>query len=82
MQSASSGSTTQLELAKSFFLRSLNTISSKETTMSRLFKGTSRGLLAVFGLLLVGGAVAFAQHNATLARILTGPAKTAAVAGQ
>jgi uncharacterized repeat protein (TIGR01451 family) len=32
--------------------------------------------LAVFGLLLVGGAVAFAQRNAPLARIFSGPAKT------
>jgi uncharacterized repeat protein (TIGR01451 family) len=39
--------------------------------MSRLLTGTSRVFLAVFGLLLVGGAVAFAQHNATLARIFT-----------
>ena len=38
--------------------------------MSRLFKKTGRVLLAVFGLLLIGGAVAFAQHDATLTRIL------------
>ena len=48
--------------------------------MSRLFRGTSRIFLAVFGLLLVSGAVAFAQHNATLARILGSPAKAMALA--
>jgi hypothetical protein len=37
---------------------------SKEITMSKLFRGTSRVVLAILGLLLVGGAVAFAQHNA------------------
>jgi uncharacterized repeat protein (TIGR01451 family) len=47
--------------------------------MSRLFRGTSRVSLAVFGLLLVGGAVAFAQHNATVARIFRGPAKAVAI---
>jgi uncharacterized repeat protein (TIGR01451 family) len=47
--------------------------------MSRLFRGTSRVFLAVFVLLLVGGAVAFAQHNATLARILTSPSKAVAL---
>jgi hypothetical protein len=47
--------------------------------MSRSFRGTSRVCLAVFGLLLVGGAVAFAQHNATLARILASPAKAVAL---
>jgi uncharacterized repeat protein (TIGR01451 family) len=55
---------------------------SKEIAMSRYFRGTSRVLIAVFGLLLVGGAVAFAQHNATLARIFAGPAKVVAVAVQ
>jgi uncharacterized repeat protein (TIGR01451 family) len=35
---------------------------------------------AVFGLLLVGGAVAFAQHNATLTRIFADPSKAAAEA--
>jgi uncharacterized repeat protein (TIGR01451 family) len=48
--------------------------------MSGLFKGTSRVFLAVFGLVLVGGAVAFAQHNATMARILMSPAKAVALA--
>ena len=43
--------------------------------MSRSIRGTSKVLLAVFGLLLVSGAVAFAQHNAALARILASPAK-------
>jgi uncharacterized repeat protein (TIGR01451 family) len=52
---------------------------SQEITMSRLFKGTSRVFLAVLGLLLVGGAVAFAQHNATLARILASPARAMAL---
>jgi uncharacterized repeat protein (TIGR01451 family) len=41
--------------------------------MSTLLKRTSRVLLAVTGLLLVGGAVALAQHNNALVRILTGP---------
>jgi hypothetical protein len=53
---------------------------SKEITMSRLLRGTSRVFFTVFGLLLVGGVVAFAQHNATLARILTVPAKVVALA--
>lgn len=47
--------------------------------MSRLTRGTSRIFVGVFGLLLVG-AVAFAQHNDTLARIFTGPASAVAVA--
>jgi uncharacterized repeat protein (TIGR01451 family) len=50
--------------------------------MSRLLRGTSRISLAVFGLLLVGGAVAFAQHNATLGRIFSSPAKAVAAAAQ
>jgi uncharacterized repeat protein (TIGR01451 family) len=41
--------------------------------MSTLLKRTSRVFLAVTGLLLVGGAVALAQHNNALARILAGP---------
>lgn len=49
--------------------------------MSTLFRRTSRVLLAVSGLLLVGGAVAFAQHNSTLARIFASAA-TPAVATQ
>jgi uncharacterized repeat protein (TIGR01451 family) len=57
-----------------------HTIFSKEINMSRLLRRTSRVFLAVFGLLLVGGAVAFAQHNATLARILASPAKAVALA--
>jgi len=48
--------------------------------MSRYFRGTSRVLIAVFGLLLAGGAVAFAQHNTGLARFLASPAKSIAVA--
>ena len=47
--------------------------------MSRLLRGTSKVSLAVFGLLLVGGAVAFAQHNATLTRMFRGPAKAVAL---
>lgn len=47
--------------------------------MSRLSGGTSRVFLAVFGLLIIGGAVAFAQHNTTVARTLAGPAKAVAV---
>lgn len=50
--------------------------------MSTAFSRTSKVFLAVFSLLLVGGAVAFAQHNATLARILTGPAKAALAVGR
>jgi uncharacterized repeat protein (TIGR01451 family) len=57
-------------------------LSSKEINMSRLFKGTSRVFLAVFGLLLVGGAVAFAQHNTTLARIFASPLTAIAAAAQ
>jgi uncharacterized repeat protein (TIGR01451 family) len=48
--------------------------------MSRYFRGTPLVLFTVFGLLLVGGAVAFAQHNVTLAGILNGPLKTVALA--
>ena len=48
--------------------------------MSIFFRGTSRVFLAVFGLLLVGSVVAFAQHNATLTRIFTSPAKAMALA--
>lgn len=40
--------------------------------MSRLFRRTNVIFLTVLGLLLVGGAVAFAQHNATLTRVLAG----------
>lgn len=43
--------------------------------MPRLFRGTPRVLLAVFGLLLVGGAIAFAQHNATSVGMFLGPLK-------
>jgi uncharacterized repeat protein (TIGR01451 family) len=50
----------------------------REITMSRLFRGTTRLFLAVFALLLVGGVVAFAQHNATLARIFASPTKAVA----
>jgi uncharacterized repeat protein (TIGR01451 family) len=46
--------------------------------MSRSFTGTSRVFLAVFGVLLVGGAVAFAQHNAIVKRIFTSPATAVA----
>lgn len=48
--------------------------------MSRLLRGTNRVFLAAFGMLLVGGAVAFAQHDAALARIFTSPAKAVALA--
>jgi hypothetical protein len=54
----------------------------KEITMTRLFRGTTRIFVAVFAMLLVGGAVAFAQHNATLARIFSAPAKAVAVEGR
>ena len=50
--------------------------------MSRYFRGPSRVLTAVFGLLLVGGAVAFAQHNTRLARFLASPSKAVALAVQ
>ena len=48
--------------------------------MSRFLSLPGRIALAVFGLLLVGGAVAFAQHNATFTRILTRPANAVALA--
>jgi uncharacterized repeat protein (TIGR01451 family) len=48
--------------------------------MSTLLKRTSRAFLAVAGLLLVGGAVALAQHNHALVRILTNPAQAVALA--
>jgi len=48
--------------------------------MSGLFKGTTKVFLAVFGLLLVGGAVAFAQRNVTLAQIFTNPSRAMALA--
>jgi uncharacterized repeat protein (TIGR01451 family) len=50
--------------------------------MSTLLRRTSRVLLAVSGLLLVGGAVAFAQHNSTLAKIFASPAKSVAATTQ
>ncbi|MDX6613908.1 MAG: hypothetical protein QOD75_3094 [Blastocatellia bacterium] len=48
--------------------------------MSRLLKGTSRISLAVLGLFLVGGAVAFAQHNTILTKIFAAPARVVAAA--
>lgn len=48
--------------------------------MSTAFSRTSKVFLAVFSLLVVGGAAAFAQHNPTLTRILAGPAKAMALA--
>lgn len=45
--------------------------------MTRLSRKTSKMFATVFGLLLVGGAVAFAQHNATLTKILVSPSKAA-----
>jgi uncharacterized repeat protein (TIGR01451 family) len=51
--------------------------------MSTLFRKTSRVPLAVFVLVLVGGAVAFAQHSETLTRIITSPIDAlAATVGQ
>jgi len=50
--------------------------------MSTLLKRTSRVFLAVAGLLLVGGAVALAQHNNALVRILADPAQAVALAFQ
>lgn len=50
--------------------------------MSRLFRRTSRIFLPVLGLLLVGGAVAFARHHATLTRILDSRANIAALADE
>ena len=67
-----------LPTAEEFFLRSIRF--SKEINMSRLTKKTNRILSAVLGLLLVGSAVAFAQHNTTLARIFATPAKVVALA--
>ena len=48
--------------------------------MSRSFRESSTTVLAGFGMLLVGGAVAFAQHNATWAQIFASPAKAVALA--
>ena len=50
--------------------------------MSRLFRSTSRVSMAVFGLLLIGGAIAYAQHNAKLARMLAAPARAVAVVAE
>jgi uncharacterized repeat protein (TIGR01451 family) len=50
--------------------------------MSRLSKGTSRIVLAVVGLLLVSGAVAFAERNSTVGHSLTGTIKAALAVGQ
>ncbi len=50
--------------------------------MSRLFRRTSRVFLPVLGLLLIGGAVAFARHHATLTRILASPANIAVLADE
>ena len=50
--------------------------------MTRITGGTSRIFLAIFGLLIIGGAVVFAQHNATVARIFTSPAKGVAATTQ
>jgi len=61
-------------------LPALDTFFKKEINMSRLTKKTNRILSAVLGLLLVGSAVAFAQHNTTLARIFATPAKVVALA--
>ena len=48
--------------------------------MSRYFRRTPQILLAVCGLLLVGGAVALAQHHATLTQIFTGHTPATALA--
>jgi uncharacterized repeat protein (TIGR01451 family) len=45
--------------------------------MTRLSRKTSKVFAAVFGLLLVGGAAALAQHNATLTKIFVSPSKAA-----
>lgn len=50
--------------------------------MSRYFRGTSLALIAVSGLLLVGGAGALAQPNSRLARFLANPTQAVAVAAQ
>ena len=50
--------------------------------MYRFLKKTSTIFSAAGGLLLVGGAVAFAQHNPTLARIIASPLKAVAAATQ
>jgi len=50
--------------------------------MSTSFRGTSRVFLAVFGLLIVGGAVALAQHNVTLAQIFASPAMAVPLAAR
>jgi uncharacterized repeat protein (TIGR01451 family) len=45
--------------------------------MTRLSRKLSKMFAAVFGFLLVGGAVAFAQHNATLTKNFANPTKAA-----
>jgi len=63
-----------------FYQRAIALIS-KEQTMSRLFQRTSRAITAALALLLVGGAVAFAQHNnAALTRIFASSARAVATA--
>lgn len=49
--------------------------------MSRLFRRTNIVFLAVFGLLLAG-AVALAQHGATITRIFAGPPNTVALTNE
>ena len=62
-----------------FFLRSIKRLFQGDD-MTRLLGRTNRVLLAAFGMLLVGGAVAFAQQDAALAQIFTSPAKAVALA--
>ena len=41
--------------------------------MNGLFRRTSGGLMAAFGLLVIGGAVAYAQHSITSTGSISGP---------
>ena len=45
--------------------------------MLNYFRGTRRAALTICGLLLLSGAVAFAQHNRSLTRIFAAPANAA-----
>jgi len=47
--------------------------------MPRLASETSRVFLALFGMLMIGGAVTFAQHNATVTKMFAATPKAVAV---
>jgi len=46
--------------------------------MNGLFRRTSGGLMAAFGLLVIGGAVAYAQHSITSTGSISGPVNATA----